>query len=67
MRRACRCHRCAAPHTRRADGADDGLDAYIAELTERAPPLTSEQLDRLALLLHDHRGSPVLGNRPAAA
>jgi len=30
---------------------DDGLDAYIAELAARAPPLTAEQCDKLALLL----------------
>jgi hypothetical protein len=36
-----------APHRRNVDD----LDAYIKELIESAPPLTSEQRDRLALLL----------------
>jgi hypothetical protein len=34
-------------------GAD--LDAYIAELAAAAPPLTSEQRDRLALILRAPR------------
>ncbi len=33
------------------DGRDDDLDAYIAELAARAPPLTSAQRDKLARLL----------------
>jgi hypothetical protein len=63
---ACQCHRCAPPTPRR-DGAGDDLDAYIADLAERAPPLTSEQLDKLALLLHDHRRSRVTGIHTRAA
>jgi hypothetical protein len=34
----------------RSDPGTD-LDAYIAELAAAAPPLTSEQRDRLALIL----------------
>jgi hypothetical protein len=63
---ACLCHRCA-PHTRRARRAVDDLDAYIADLAERAPPLTSAQRDKLALLLHDHRRSRTTGIHTAAA
>jgi hypothetical protein len=31
------------------------LDAYIARMLDGAPPLTSEQRDRLALILHGQR------------
>ena len=34
---------------------DDDLDAYIKEMIASAPPLTSEQRDKLALLLRGHR------------
>ncbi len=34
------------------DDRDTGLDAYVARLVDEAPPLTSEQRDTLALLLH---------------
>ena len=33
----------------------DDLDTYIQEMIASAPPLTSEQRDKLALLLHSHR------------
>jgi len=37
------------------DGSDEDLDAYITDLVARAPPLTSEQRDKLALLLGSSR------------
>jgi len=45
--------RCADRAAHRRD--DDDLDAYIKEMIGSAPPLTSEQRDKLALLLHRHR------------
>lgn len=42
---------------RAAHGGDTDLDAYIAELVSRAPPLTSEQRDKLALLLGNRHRS----------
>jgi hypothetical protein len=36
-------------------------------LIERAPPLTGEQRDKLALLLHDRRGNRVAGIQAPAA
>ena len=62
---ACQCHRCAKRAALRGAAGDD-LDAYIADLAERAPPLTGEQRDKLALLL-DHRCSTVPGIRAPAA
>ncbi len=38
-----------------ADDYESGLDAYVARLVDAAPPLTSEQRDTLALLLHRPR------------
>jgi hypothetical protein len=38
-----------------ADGHEAGLDAYIAQLLDDAPPLTSEQRDTLALILRRPR------------
>jgi hypothetical protein len=38
-----------------AEDHESGLDAYIKELVKAAPPLTSEQRDRLALLLRRPR------------
>jgi hypothetical protein len=38
-----------------ADDHESGLDAYIKELVDAAPPLTSEQRDTLALLLRRPR------------
>ncbi len=35
--------------------ADDDLDAYIKEMVERLPPLSSEQRDRLAQILRSDR------------
>jgi hypothetical protein len=43
---------CADPAAHQRD--DDDLDAYIKEMIATAPPLTSEQRDKLALLLHRH-------------
>jgi hypothetical protein len=34
---------------------DDELDAYIQKMIQNAPPLTSEQRDKLALLLRTPR------------
>jgi len=39
------------------DDHDTGLDAYVARLVDAAPPLTSEQRDTLALILHRSRRS----------
>jgi hypothetical protein len=36
---------------RKARAAQDTVDYHIAKLVEDAPPLTSEQKDKLALLL----------------
>lgn len=66
VRSACRCLRCADRAAHHGDSGEE-LDAYIAELISLAPPLTSEQRDKLALLLHDHRRSGVAGIRMAAA
>jgi hypothetical protein len=63
---ACQCHRCAERASHRSKAGDD-VDAYIADLAERAPLLTGEQRDKLALLLHDHRLSRVTAIRTAAA
>jgi hypothetical protein len=41
-------------HTAHKNG-DDDLDAYITELVARAPPLSSEQRDKLTLLLNSPR------------
>ena len=39
-----------------ANGHNAGLDAYVARLVDAAPPLTSEQRDKLALILRgQHR------------
>ncbi len=38
-----------------ADDRESGLDAYVKELVDAAPPLTSEQRDTLALLLRRPR------------
>ena len=38
-----------------ADDHESGLDAYINELVDAAPPLTDEQRDTLALLLRRPR------------
>ena len=38
-----------------ADDHENRLDAYIKELVDAAPPLTSEQRDTLALLLRRPR------------
>ena len=38
-----------------AKDRESGLDAYIKELVDAAPPLTSEQRDTLALLLRRPR------------
>ena len=38
-----------------AEDRESGLDAYIKELVDAAPPLTSEQRDTLALLLRRPR------------
>jgi hypothetical protein len=38
-----------------AEDRESGLDAYITELVDAAPPLTSEQRDTLALLLRRPR------------
>lgn len=46
---ACQARRCEDAEPQGDPGAD--LDAYIAELAAAAPPLTSEQRDRLALIL----------------
>jgi len=62
---ACQCHRCAERGAHRISTAEE-LDAYIAQLVERAPPLTSEQRDKLALLLHDHRSSGITRMRMVA-
>jgi hypothetical protein len=35
-----------------ADDRDTSVDAYVARLVDEAPPLTSEQRDTLAILLH---------------
>lgn len=40
---------------RTAEDRESGLDAYIKELVDAAPPLTSEQRDILALLLRRPR------------
>jgi hypothetical protein len=40
---------------RTADDRESGLDAYIKELVDAAPPLTDEQRDTLALLLRRPR------------
>ena len=40
---------------RTAEDRESGLDAYIKELVDAAPPLTSEQRDTLALLLRRPR------------
>jgi len=45
--------RCAERAEHQRD--DDDLDAYIKEMIASAPPLTSEQRDKLALLLHPRR------------
>jgi hypothetical protein len=37
------------------DDRETGLDAYIKELADAAPPLTDEQRDTLALLLRRPR------------
>jgi hypothetical protein len=63
---ACQCHWCAR-RTAHCNDSGEELDAYIEELISRAPPLTSEQRDKLALLLRDHRRSQVAGIRMAAA
>ena len=47
-----------------ADEQDADLDAYIARMVADAPSLTSEQRDRLALLL---RGQRPCVNPPAGA
>jgi hypothetical protein len=62
---ACQCRRCE--HALRRSGAGDDLDAFVADLAEGAPPLTSEQRDKLALLLHDHCRSGAAGIRMPAA
>jgi hypothetical protein len=46
-------HRDHDGHT--AKDRESGLDAYIKELVDAAPPLTSEQRDTLALLLRRPR------------
>jgi len=48
--------RAPARHRPAARYRDDNpaLDAYIQEIVDNAPPLTSEQRDKLALLLHRH-------------
>ncbi|MGH3301997.1 MAG: hypothetical protein ACRDOK_10000 [Streptosporangiaceae bacterium] len=66
VRRACQCHLCAERAARRSNAGEE-LDAYIADLIERAPPLTGEQRDKLVLLLHDHRRSRVTGIEAPAA
>jgi len=38
-----------------ADDRETALDAYVAQLVDAAPPLTSEQRDTLALLLRRPR------------
>ena len=38
-----------------ANDHESGQDAYIKELVDAAPPLTSEQRDTLTLLLHRPR------------
>lgn len=43
------------PGRHAADGHEVDLDAYIAKMLDDAPPLTSEQRDRLALLLRGQR------------
>ena len=46
------------PHDRDGHTVEDresGLDVYIKELVDAAPPLTSEQRDTLALLLRRPR------------
>jgi hypothetical protein len=40
-----------------ASGDDDDLDAYVRELAARAPPLSAEQRDKLALLLSPRRAA----------
>jgi hypothetical protein len=40
-----------ADHAAGDDPGDEDLDAWIAELAARAPPLTAAQRDKLALLL----------------
>jgi hypothetical protein len=45
------CSACSAAH----EVSDDELGAYIQELAARAPPLSSEQRDKLALLLNTSR------------
>ena len=47
--------RSRAPREEKHHRDDDDLDAYIKELIGNAPPLTSEQRDKLALLLRSHR------------
>ena len=42
-------------HDRNAEDRESGLDAYIKELVDAAPPLTDEQRDTLALLLRRPR------------
>jgi hypothetical protein len=34
---------------------EDDLDRYIKEMTERAPPLSREQRDKLAAILRSNR------------
>jgi hypothetical protein len=41
-----------------AAGPEAGLDAYIAQLVDQAPPLSSEQRDTLALILRRPRRTP---------
>jgi hypothetical protein len=49
-------HQARDDHDRHtAEDHESGLDAYITELVDAAPPLTSEQRDTLALLLHRPR------------
>ena len=47
---------------RTAEDRESGLDAYIKELVDAAPPLTSEQRDTLALLLRRPRRRPDLAH-----
>jgi hypothetical protein len=53
-------HARARPRKHRAGPAanerdDDDLDAYIKEMIDSLPPLTSEQRDKLALIFRSNR------------
>ena len=52
---------------RKAAAARHSIDTYITSIVDRAPELTAEQRDRLALLLRTGRAAAVLSDYPPAA